>query len=170
MKPALLTPRLIPLASLVPLTLLLAACDSKAPDQPVATASPSGTPDVAAPAPTTTSPAPPVEASPAATEIPATMQGRWGLVSADCEAGRADAKGLVTIGPKRLAFYESVGTLDTIEEQADNRIRGRFSFTGEGMAWSRTIALELQDGGNTLVRTDNSPEAGSGPLRYGKCR
>lgn len=166
MKPNLLIHTALPAT----LLLALAACNSQAPEQPVTNATETGTTTTAPPTPPSEPTVSPTASTPAATEIPAVMQGRWGLVAADCEAGRADAKGLVTIGPQRMAFYESVGTLDTIEEQAEGRLRGRFSFTGEGMAWTRTIGLELQDGGNTLVRTDNSPEAEAGPLRYGKCK
>jgi hypothetical protein len=76
-------------------------------------------------------------------------------VPADCEPGRDDAKGLLTIGPTKLEFYESVGTLSEIEEASDTRIRAAFAFTGEGMTWKRYEALEIQS--NKLVRTESSP-------------
>ena len=70
----------------------LTACDGGNPE----------TDEAAAPADTaieTPTPAlePPVTAAPRITEIPAAIRGRWGLVPADCEPGRSDAKGLLTI-------------------------------------------------------------------------
>ena len=85
----------------------LAACDG-APTETDQAAAPDA-PEIAAPAPPETST---VSPSPAASTIPAVIQGRWGLVAADCEPGRDDAKGLLTISANELDFYESVGTLD----------------------------------------------------------
>lgn len=110
-------------------------------------------------------------APPAETDgIPAALQGRWGLVAADCEPGRADAKGLLTITADKLEFYESVGELDDIREVADDRIHASFDFTGEGMEWERTMALELQETGAALVRREFGADAAPGSLRYVKCQ
>src|SRR5690606_9685670 len=88
---------------------------------------------------------PPNGADPEASEIPAATRGRWGLAAADCEPARSDAKGLLTIDATRLEFYESVGTLDAIEEAGPTRIRAAFDFEGEGMTWEREIVLDVQD-------------------------
>lgn len=114
-------------------------------------------------------PTPPAETSPAATEIPAAALGRWGLVAADCEPGRADAKGLMTVEPTRLRFYESVGTLAKINEASAASLRADFSFTGEGMTWQRTMTLDVEDGGQTLVRQEYGDDAAPEPFRYSKC-
>lgn len=149
--------------------LTLAACDSSAPDgsedaglaveETTAAAGPLPT-DTAAPGPTT---------SPAATAIPAALQGRWGLVAADCEPGRDDAKGLLTIDATKLRFYESVGTLGTVTEAGANRLRATFDFTGEGQTWQRDMLLAVEDGGAALVRTEYGEDAAPAPLRYTKC-
>ena len=102
-------------------------------------------------------------------QIPTAMQGRWALVPADCEPGRADAKGLLTITADKLRFYESVGTLGDIREAAENRIRASFDFMGEGMEWQRDMTLELQDGGSALVRREFGADAAPEPLRYSRC-
>ena len=113
---------------------------------------------------------PPVDAgTPAPTEIPTTIRGRWGLVPADCDPARDDAKGLLTITADKLEFYESVGTLDTIMEAEPSRIRAAFDFQGEGMTWQREMVLDVQDGGSTLIRRDYGEDAAPGPLRYAKC-
>ena len=108
--------------------------------------------------------------APAPTQIPAAMRGRWGLVAADCEPGRDDAKGLLTVTADKLEFYESVGTLDSIIESAPTRIRASFDFEGEGQTWERDGMLEIQDGGDTLVRREyGGIDAAPGPFRYTKC-
>jgi len=105
----------------------------------------------------------------APTEIPAVIQGRWGMVAADCEPGRDDAKGLLTITAGKLEFYESVGTLDAITESAPTRIRASFQFEGEGMTWQRDMVLDVQDEGATLIRREYGDDAAPGPIRYAKC-
>ena len=146
-------------------TLSLAACDSRS--EPV--------PEPAtgeAPATTETAPPPPApETTPAVqpTAIPAALHGRWGLTAADCEPGRPDATGLLTVTTNKLEFYESVGTLGGIEEGSENRIRANFDFTGEGMSWERDMTLDLQDGGQTLIRREYGEDAASGPIRYSRC-
>ena len=113
--------------------------------------------------------APAATESPAATAIPAAMHGRWGLVPGDCTSTRGDAKGLLTISASELKFYESLGTLDTIEESAPTRIRASFDFEGEGMAWERDVVLDVQDQGATLIRREYGEDAAPGPFRYAKC-
>src|SRR5215210_8614734 len=43
----------------------------------------------------------------AASAIPASLHGRWGLTPADCTSTRGDAKGLLIVGPDEIRFYES---------------------------------------------------------------
>ena len=107
--------------------------------------------------------------TPAPTELPAALRGRWGLVSADCTSTRGDAKGLLTITADQLEFYESVGTLDTIMDAGPNRVRATFDFQGEGMTWQREVVLDAQDDGATLVRREYGEGAAPGPFRYAKC-
>jgi hypothetical protein len=101
--------------------------------------------------------------------IPAALRGRWGLVPDDCTSTRGDAKGLLTIGPDTLTFYESRAKLGQIEEIDDSRIRASFDFSGEGMIWTRDAVLGLKDGGKTLVRREYGEDATPGPLRYTRC-
>jgi hypothetical protein len=101
--------------------------------------------------------------------IPVAVQGRWGLGPNDCDPARDDAKGLLTIGPDTLKFYESRAKLGEIREIDDSRIRASFDFTGEGMTWSRDEVLGVQDGGKTLIRREYGEDAAPGPLRYTRC-
>lgn len=105
----------------------------------------------------------------AADDIPEVLRGRWGLVAADCEPGRADAKGLLVISADQLRFYESVGTLGAATERTPDRLRADFAFTGEGMTWNRDMLLEAQDGGKALVRQEFDADAAPEPLRYMRC-
>jgi hypothetical protein len=111
--------------------------------------------------------APKAAASPAALQaFPASFQGRWGLVAADCEPGRADAKGLMEVGPKSLRFYESRGIPTRLAQAAPGRIEATLAMTGEGQEWTAAQALTLQADGKVLVREERDPPAA---LRYAKC-
>ena len=140
--------------------LALAACGKSNTDEPDAAA----TPGVETPAP----PAASDTAAPIAA-IPAALQGRWGMVPADCTSTRGDAKGLLKIDGKTLEFYESVGTLGEVKEQSATRLRATFAFTGEGMSWSRDEVLDVQDNGQTLVRREYGEDASPEPFKYSKC-
>ncbi|MEO6433734.1 MAG: hypothetical protein ABIO29_07130 [Sphingomicrobium sp.] len=89
--------------------------------------------------------------------IPVAVQGRWGLTPADCEPGRSDAKGLLTISGSALKFYESSAVPGTSIESGDRGISGNFKFTGEGESWSNYVSLKLSDNG--LIRTERNPAA-----------
>jgi hypothetical protein len=159
------------------LALALAGC-SKGEQQPPVEASATASPGAPAPGPASapasgsnaSAPATGAEASaPLSPTIPQAIQGRWGLVPADCTSDRGDAKGLLVIGPDSLRFYESAGKLGAIAERDDSRIRARFAFTGEGQAWQRDVVLDAQDGGKTLIRREYGADAAPGPFRYRRC-
>ncbi|AQR76023.1 hypothetical protein BXU08_18520 [Sphingomonas sp. LM7] len=132
-------------------------------------------PQAAEPSPTAV-PSPTASASPSSmpvpdggTGIPATLQGRWGLVAADCTSKRGDAKGLLTITTGTLSFYESRGTLGRVAERDASRIVADFAMSGEGQSWTRRMVLDGQDGGSTLIRREQGADAMPGALRYRKC-
>ena len=112
-------------------------------------------------------PAPRVDISTAT--IPKTVQGRWGLVPADCTSTRGDAKGLLVIGPTSLTFYESRGTLGRVAERDASRIRATFAFEGEGQSWRRDQMLVSKDDGRTLVRRYYGGDAMPDLLKYTRC-
>jgi hypothetical protein len=154
----------------LPALLVLAACDdgTQSADTTAEDAAVDG--DLAANSSVAPMPSPPADdATPAPTELPAALHGRWGMVPADCTSTRGDAKGLLTISADKLDFYESVGTLDTIMEAEPTRVRAAFDFEGEGMTWQREIVLDVQDDGATLIRRDYGEDAAPGPFRYAKC-
>lgn len=144
--------------------LSFAACEKRDPVEEEANA--------IAPVPVTNSSAGPVAGGPPTTAsnadpsgiIPEAVQGRWGLTPADCEHGRSDAKGLLTIGPNDIRFYESLGTPDTSVEKSERAISGNFSMTGEGERWTTYISFKLT--GDGLVRTERNPVAS---YTYAKC-
>lgn len=168
----------------VPMTLmLLAACSggteekSAAPEEKAASP---GAPEAvpAAPGDVTVYTPDPAIAPPAAPEpgigagdkaIPAAIQGRWGLVAADCTSTKGDAKGLLTIDAADLRFYESHGVLARVRERSDRRIVADYKFSGEGMEWDRLVLLGVEDGGKTLLRRDWGEDASAEPLRYTRC-
>lgn len=149
--------------------LALAACDAAPTDDTAADADTTETP--APVEPDSTTPADDGAAAPDGdtASIPAALQGRWGLVAADCTSTRGDAKGLIEVAGDTITFYESRATLGDIAERSDDSIRAIFSFTGEGMTWTRDMALAAQDGGEALVRTEYGEDAMADPLRYSRC-
>jgi hypothetical protein len=154
-----------PLSLALPALLALAACDSGTQSAETDAEEARSEGNVVGGGAVSSPNAPPEESA----GIPAMLRGRWGLVAADCEPGRPDAKGLLTITADKLEFYESVGELDDIREVADDRIHASFDFTGEGMEWERTMALELQETGEALVRREFGADAAPGSFRYVKC-
>ena len=100
--------------------------------------------------------------TPEASMIPGQYRGRWGMVAADCEPGRSDAKGLLTIGEKTLRFYESVGTLKERRPAIATSFSGLFAFTGEGQSWNKVITFTRT--GDTLKRAEKE-----GTFTYKRC-
>jgi hypothetical protein len=153
---------------LLPALLALAACDGGTQGADVTTEEAAANGDLAANS--SVAPVEPDDAgTPAPTEIPEAIRGRWGLVAADCTSTRGDAKGLLEIDAGRLRFYESVGTLDTVMDAEPTRLRATFDFEGEGMTWEREMVLDVQDDGSTLIRREYGEDAAPGPFRYSRC-
>ena len=101
--------------------------------------------------------------------IPPVVQGRWGMVAADCTSTRGDAKGLLVITADQLAFYESRAALQEVIERSETRVVGTFAFTGEGQTWERRVSLDTQDDGTVLIRREHGEGAEAGPFRYERC-
>lgn len=102
--------------------------------------------------------------SPADHNIPVALQGRWAMVPKDCGPDASIAKGLMTIDGKQLRFYESVAKPAVVNYPTPMRMEGRFSFTGEGMEWSKDMALSVE--GDKLIRTEKEPTAS---YSYARC-
>ncbi len=154
-------------------TMTMAACgssseDGTAQDDPAAPVATDSIPAATEPADTSPLPASPDTA--VLTAIPQAMQGRWGMVPADCTSTKGDAKGLITVSARDIRFYESVGTIGTISQGDANHIRANFAFTGEGMEWTREMGMTLEDGGNALIRQEFGQDAIPGLQRYTKCK
>lgn len=95
------------------------------------------------------------ESQPAANlAMPAAFHGRWGMVPADCTSTKGDAKGLITIDPTSIKFFESKGTLTKVTLNAPENFTGTFAFTGEGQSWTNSQNLKLTGSSNTLIRSE----------------
>ena len=154
-----------PLRSALPVTLLaLAACAQPADDAPdsnetMMPVEPDGGIGDGAGPPTDS----------VAEGIPAALQGRWGLVPADCTSTRGDAKGLIEIDGESITFYESRAVLEEVETSQPTMIAARFAFTGEGQEWTRDMTWRLSDDRSQLVRSETGADALAEPLTYMKC-
>jgi hypothetical protein len=127
------------------------------------TVEPTGSPDLLEPSEV------PAADTAAAKDIPQAMQGRWGLVAADCTSTKGDAEGLLEIDANALRFYESRGTLGEVDQRSDDTITAEFAFEGEGQTWSRDMTLSVKDDGKTLIRRESGEGAADGPLEYTRC-
>jgi hypothetical protein len=104
----------------------------------------------------------PVPEPGAAVSIPAQYRGRWGMVAADCEPGRSDAKGLMVVEATRLSFYESRAKLLEQRPAIATSFSGLFAFTGEGQNWQKVQTFTRT--GDTLKRADDE-----GSYTYTRC-
>ncbi|HET9354945.1 MAG TPA: hypothetical protein VFO42_02130 [Sphingomicrobium sp.] len=102
------------------------------------------------------------EDSPPTALIPAQYRGRWGINAKDCEPGRSDAKGLMTVGDTSIRFYESVAALQEQRPAIATSFSGVFAYTGEGQTWERVITLTRT--GDTLKRAQ-----ADGNFTYTRC-
>ena len=105
-------------------------------------------------------PSPP--GTPEAGMIPAHYRGRWGMVPADCDQRRSDAKGAMTIGERSIIFYESRAMLKERRPAIATSFAGLFAFTGEGQSWQKVITFTRT--GDTLKRAEES-----GTFTYKRC-
>lgn len=100
--------------------------------------------------------------APTAAAIPATYHGRWGMVANDCQPGRDDAKGLITIDGKTVKFYEAVATLKEQRPAIATSFSGQFDFTGEGQNWRKVMTFTRT--GDKLTRSEEE-----GTFTYTRC-
>jgi len=94
--------------------------------------------------------------------IPDQFRGRWGMVAADCDRNRDDAKGLITIGERTIIFYESRATLKERRPAIATNFAGLFGFTGEGQTWEKVMSFTRT--GDTLKRIEET-----GTFTYKRC-
>ncbi|HET9335092.1 MAG TPA: hypothetical protein VFO12_01650 [Sphingomicrobium sp.] len=100
--------------------------------------------------------------TPEASMIPGHYRGRWGMVPADCDRNRSDAKGAITIGERTILFYESRATLMERRPSIATSFSGLFSFTGEGQNWRKVMTFTRT--GDTLKRAEEA-----GTFTYQRC-
>jgi hypothetical protein len=109
-------------------------------------------------------PVPQPRAHALAYEVPPSFVGRWGMTRADCNPDRSDTKGLLTISPDKLGFYESKGRVDRIVRHSPYDVTLRLDMTGEGQSWTSTMRLTLDAASTRLIRTE-----GDRSYRYQRC-
>jgi len=100
--------------------------------------------------------------TPEASMIPAQFRGRWGMVAADCDRNRDDAKGAITIGERTIIFYEARATLKKQRPAIATSFAGLFGFTGEGQTWQKVMTFTRT--GDTLKRAEEE-----GTFTYKRC-
>ena len=111
-------------------------------------------------------PVPQQKAQAVVNEIPPSFVGRWGMTKADCDPDSMAVKGLLTITPDALKFWESKGRVQRIVHHSPYDISLDLDLTGEGQSWTNTTRLTLDAATTVLIRT----EAGKPDhYRYQRC-
>ena len=63
----------------------------------------------------------------------------------------------LTVEPDQLIFHESVGVVQSVNQQADGRLQVQAAFTGEGESWTRTLSFRPSaDGARLTIVTDGT--------------
>jgi hypothetical protein len=132
--------------------------------------------DAAAPSPSAVSLAPDeadrgpsVNSSAQPHAIPEAMVGKWGIGLADCDPSTGADKGVMTVAPDSLKFFESSAQLAAVVSGNATRIRAAFAFAGEGTNWTREEELTLQSGGKSLIRRELGGSSPMAPATYIRC-
>lgn len=101
--------------------------------------------------------------------IPAAMVGKWGINIADCDASTGADKGVMTVAPDGLKFFESQAQLAAVVSADAKRVRAAFAFVGEGTNWTREEELTLQSDGKSLIRRQLGGDPPMAPATYIRC-
>lgn len=171
-----------PLAAMLPLVLILAACggpsdeDVLTQDKIRASESAPELPDIQLSENPEPPPAPPVAEQPEVNElenaiepevieagvpgtIPPAFQDRWGMVASDCRQGAVVGTGML-VTPDAIVLADSSGSLLGVLGDYPERFEGRFAF-GAGETHEELI---LTGSSNTLIRV-----SGAQRLVYKRC-
>ena len=97
-------------------------------------------------------------------QIPTSFVGRWGMTRADCDPDSLAVKGLLTIDPDGLKFWESKGNVQQIVRHSPFDVTLTLAMTGEGQSWTDTMRLTLDAAATRLVRTEDNRS-----YRYQRC-
>lgn len=154
------------IAFLIAAPIALAACGSADESAPVDNSVEEGTPgrsadgvetSLADPAPASVTA--PDEAADGLRAIPAAFRGVWDFAEGDC-LPFSDLR--LEIGERSIEFYESLGTVRSIERSGDDAIMLDLAMEGEGERWTQETELQLTSGGERLLVLDpESPETGA---------
>lgn len=87
-----------------------------------------------------------------ASRIPAAYVGRWAKDRAACRNPASSIEGL-TISPRELRFHESLGIPTRVTRRDADTISVTSAYEGEGMEWTATQTLRLDDGDRLIVTT-----------------
>lgn len=88
------------------------------------------------------------EGTPSGT-IPAAFVGEWNDVPADCGTGNNDSA--LSITPTGMRFYESSGTVKSVEVRESRAATVTLAMTGEGESWTTTLQLQVSASGDAIT-------------------
>ena len=157
-------------SSFLIVTLLLAACSQDAEAPVDSEVTPTDTDDAEVLAPGETSLADPTDTGPTreaeATRIPANFTGAWDYVESDCD-GLSDLR--MDVFPDRIEFYESIGTVESVEVENPNTVVVGLAMEGEGETWNEETRLTLSNRGERLTPINADGNQIGTPMPLKRC-
>lgn len=84
-----------------------------------------------------------------AATIPARVHGEWNADLSACGTGRSDSR--LRISASEVRFYESTGTVRSVEIESDREIVVTAEYQGEGETWQDERRMMLSEDGSSLT-------------------
>lgn len=99
--------------------------------------------------------------------IPAAFQGVWGYGANACDDVASELK--LEIRPTEIEFYESLGTVTSVEVENPQSIVVALDMSGEGETWELTNRFVLSENGTVLTPLETEDNPQYDPMPRKKC-
>ncbi|WJY17835.1 hypothetical protein QQS45_09350 [Alteriqipengyuania flavescens] len=99
-------------------------------------------------------------------QIPERFRGVWDYVEGSCMAS-SDLR--IDIGPDRIEFYESLGTVESVEVDGVDTMIVTLAIEGEGETWETATRYVLTQDGERLTPYPVENRAGYEPMPLKRC-
>lgn len=99
--------------------------------------------------------------------IPAAFQGIWDYGANACDNVASDLR--LEIRPSEIEFYESLGTVTSVEVENPQSIVVALDMSGEGETWELTNRFVLSENGTVLTPLETEDNPQYDPMPRKKC-
>lgn len=87
-------------------------------------------------------------------QFPGGYQSRWARTAAACGEDPETSIDVMSLQGKLVKFHESIGTMVQGKRMTSKTMEGEFEFVREGEKWTKSMAFQLSEDRQQLVRTD----------------